>query len=272
MRTLMLLLLVVMASMLVAVAGLAVVRLTVPHALLQANNNVAGNYLQTLGTIYAVLLAFVVFVVWTQQNDAWRLIEREANELADLLRLARALGEPVNSQVLEAIRAYAHEVIDNEWSLMASGQSSPQAAKLLEQLWLALAAVEPRTAREEALYSEAVARFNDLSDARTDILQSSRMRLPPTLWILLVTGAISTVGSMYFFGLEEFWSLALMTAGLAGEVSFVLFLIHDLDTAFSGDWQVRPDPIQRVLEQAEADLRRLDSQRKRENGSSGPGS
>lgn len=262
MRTLLLLLLTVTAGMLLAVAGLAVVWFTVPHDLRQANNDVGGNYLQTLGTIYAVLLAFVVFVVWTQQNDAWRLIERQANELADLLRLARALGEPVNSQVREAICAYAHEVINKEWSLMGNGQSSPQAAQLLEQVWLALAAVEPRTVREEALYAEAVARFNDLSDARTDILQSSRTRLPPTLWILLVTGAISTVGSMYFFGLGQFWSLALMTAGLAGEVSFVLFLIHDLDTAFSGDWQVRPDPIQRVLEQAEIDLRKLDSHRK----------
>ena len=43
----------------------------------------AGNYLQTVGTIYAVLLAFVVFVVWQQHNDTRSAVESEANELSD---------------------------------------------------------------------------------------------------------------------------------------------------------------------------------------------
>lgn len=42
----------------------------VPGDALAASNEVAGNYLQTLGTIYAVLLAFTVVVVWQQFNDA----------------------------------------------------------------------------------------------------------------------------------------------------------------------------------------------------------
>ena len=254
MRTLLYLVLIVVASMLVSVAGLWLVWLAVPLEVLKANNDVAGNYLQTLGTIYAVLLAFVVFVVWTQQNEAWKLVEREADELADVLRIARLFPDPARSRVFTAARSYAREVIDNEWGTMAHGEASPRAAQLLDELWLALAGIEPHTGREEALYAEAVARFNDLGDARTDLLQSSRMRLPPTLWILLVTGGIITVGSMYLFGLEHFWALALMTAAMAGGVSFVLFLIGDLDNPFSGDWQVRPEPIRLVLEQVEKEV------------------
>src|SRR5437870_901073 len=104
MRTLLRLFLTVAASMLLAVAGLGMVRALVPPAVLRANNEVAGNYLQTIGTIYAVLLAFVVFVVWTQQNEAWRLVERQGNELADLLRISAQLGEAVKSQVQSAAR------------------------------------------------------------------------------------------------------------------------------------------------------------------------
>jgi hypothetical protein len=252
MRTLLLLALSVGLSMLLAVAGLYVVHRVVPFAVLRANNEVCGNYLQTLGTIYAVLLAFVLFEVWSQQNEAWRLVEREANELADVLRIARSLGEPANSRVLEATHAYLHEVLDHEWTLMARGRASPRATELVDHLWHALAAVEPKTSQEEALYAEAINRFSDFGDARRDLLQNSRLRMPPTLWILLLTGAVGTVGSMYLFGLEQFWALALMTANLAGAVSFVLFLIHDLDNAFSGDWQVTPEPLRQVLEQIEA--------------------
>ncbi|MBI3461883.1 MAG: DUF4239 domain-containing protein [Planctomycetes bacterium] len=251
MRTILLLGLTVVASIVAAVVGLCVVRLVVPPAVLQANNDVGGNYLQTLGTIYAVLLAFVVFVVWTQQNDAWKLVERQANELADVLRIVQVFGEPVKSRVLDAVRAYVREVAEREWPAMAHGRSSPRAAQLLETLWQELVAFEPKTTREETLYTEAVARFNNLSDARTDLLLNSRTRLPPTLWILLVTGGFSTVASMYLFGLESFWSLALMTGSMAGAVSFVLFLIRDLDTPFSGDWQVTPEPILLVLGQVE---------------------
>lgn len=253
MRTVLLLLVTVTLSMLVAVAGLWLVRLIVPLETLKANNDVAGNYLQTVGTIYAVLLAFVVFVVWTQQNEAGRLVERQADELADVLRVARVLGEPARSQVLDAARAYAREVIEQEWRLMARREASPRAAGLLDQLWLALASFEPRTSREQALYAEAIARFNDFGDARSDLLQNSRVVLPPTLWLLLLTGAISTVGSMYFFGIDRFWPLALMTAGMAGAVSFVLFLIYDLDHPFSGDWQVTPEPLRQLLQQIDTD-------------------
>ena len=76
MRSIVALCLTVTANMAVAVAGLLAVRTVVPHAYFQPSNDVGGGYLQTVGTIYAVLLAFVVFVVWTQSNDARRLVER----------------------------------------------------------------------------------------------------------------------------------------------------------------------------------------------------
>ena len=71
----------VIGSSALAIAGLCVVRALVPLALLEPSNDVVGNYLQTLGGIYAVLLAFVVFVVWQQFNDARASVEREASEV-----------------------------------------------------------------------------------------------------------------------------------------------------------------------------------------------
>src|SRR5262245_45238456 len=59
-----------------ALSGLYLVRRLVPAALLRESNDVVGNYLQTLGTVYAVLLAFVVFVVWSQFNEARSHVER----------------------------------------------------------------------------------------------------------------------------------------------------------------------------------------------------
>ncbi len=59
----------VLLGIAMAEAGLLVVRTCVSSSDLHNTNDVVGNYLQTLGTIYAVLLAFVVYVVWSQFNE-----------------------------------------------------------------------------------------------------------------------------------------------------------------------------------------------------------
>ena len=233
------------AGVVSSVVGLFVVRAVAPPAWLHANNEVAGNYLQTLGTIYAVLLAFVVFVVWQQHNDTRSAVESEANELSDLNRIIRVL--PATQCVADRIELYTRVVMEQEWTAMARGRCSQEAERALEEIWQALQQVEPQHAREEALYAEALARFNDLSDARSNRLYCGLLRLPLSLWGLLLTNGGLVIGSMWLFGLESGSAHALMTAALAGSIAFILFLISDLDNPFWGSWQVEPDAFRRAL-------------------------
>ena len=233
------------ASMVAALLGLLLVRNLAPATWLHANNEVAGNYLQTLGTIYAVLLAFVVFVVWQQHNETRSAVESEANELSDFCRTVRAMAG--TERVQDSIQEYCRLVVEEEWPLMAQSGWSAQANRNLEDMWQALQEVEPRSRREEALYAEALARFNDLSDARSRRLYCSMLRLPPSLWVLLLTNGGLVVGSMWIFGLESASAHGLMTGALAGSIAFILFLVADLDNPFWGSWRVGPDAFQRAL-------------------------
>ncbi len=244
------LVLTLIGSMVAALLGLYVVRWVAPASWLRANNEVAGNYLQTLGTIYAVLLAFVVFVVWQQHNETRSAVEIESNELSDLCRTVRAM--PGTQRAEAAIKAYAQIVIEEEWRAMATGCFSYKAEQTLEEIWQALELLEPRTPREETLFAEAMARFNDLSDARSRRLYCSLLRLPPSLWLLLLTNGVLVVGSMWIFGLESFCAHALMTVALAGSIAFILFLVADLDNPFWGSWRVGPEAFQQVLEQGQS--------------------
>lgn len=239
-----------LASVVISLIGLWLVRLVAPAEWLHANNEVAGNYLQTIGTIYAVLLAFVVFVVWQQHNEARCAVEAEANELSDLYRIAHAL--PKSQRALENIATYARSVIDEEWQAMAQDHASPKAEQALQEIWEALLKIELHNNTEEALYGEALARFNDLSDARSHRLYCSFLRLPPSMWVLLMTNGCLVVGSMWIFGLSSFFALALMTVALAGSIAFILFLIADLDNPFWGSWRIEPNAFRRVLERMKA--------------------
>jgi hypothetical protein len=233
------------ASLLLALLGLFLVRWAAPASWLRANNEVAGNYLQTLGTIYAVLLAFVVFVVWQQHNETRCAVQGEANELSDLWRTVQAL--PGTQQVLDRMESYGNIVVEEEWTAMAQGCWSKRAGTALEEIWQVLQRVEPRSEREAALFAEAMARFNDLSDARSHRLYCALLRLPVSLWVLLLTNGVLVVGSMWIFGLESFSAHALMTAALAVSIAFILFLVADLDNPFWGTWKIEPDAFRRVL-------------------------
>lgn len=244
----------VVGSMALAVGGLMLVRQLFSVQRLADGNDIVGNYLQTLGGIYAVLLGFVVLVVWTQFNEARAFVDRESNELLDLFRTVRGLPDPARSRLQESARQYARVVTETEWEAMACGEAiGPGAgADLLDQMWAAVHAVDAPVEPERSVYREVLKRLDDVSDARSSRLNSSRTKIPLALRVLLYAGAVSVVGSMYLFYMPNAAVHAAITASLAGAISHVLYVIEDLDNCFDGNWQVSRGSFLRVLQQMEA--------------------
>lgn len=249
-RTLALLLPPVLGTMALAEAGLVAARRTAPLRVLERSNDVVGNYLQTVGTIYAVLLAFVVYVVWTQFNEVRTLVDREANEVRDLHRTVGALPDPTRAEVRAALARYVRAVLDEEWESMrrnGGGGALPRCSALLEEAWAALGRFDGERGCHAALFSEALQRFNDLSDARVLRLSAASQRIPAALRILLYVGATALIMSMYLFGVGSFAVHALLTGALAGSLSHLLVLVEDLDHPFAGNWQVSRVPFEQLL-------------------------
>ena len=238
----------IVLTIVVAEAGLWLARYLIDGAELRPDADVVGNYLQTLGTIYAVLLAFVVFVVWSQFNDARGCVEREANEVLDLYRTAKGFPDGPRKGVHQLLRTYVETVLTREWSAMAHDDDKvlAQNSAVLDAVWDILQGFEPESECHSTLYAEVLARFNDLSDTRTNRLSSARLRIPLALRILLHTGAFLTVGSMYLFAVDSVAVHAVITGAMAGAIAHVLYLIRDLDGCFEGDWQVPREPFERV--------------------------
>ena len=239
---------VVAGASVIAIGGLWLVRRWGAQAYLEESSDVVGNYLQAVGTIYAVLLAFVVQSVWAQFNEARVLVDREANEVADLHRLTDGLPEAARVPLQTALRRYVDEVIAHEWHAMAKGDEDTieRIGKELDAVWDGLHELEPCSKCEESLHGEALSRFNDLSDARTSRLSAARTRMPFGLSLLLYVGAIMLVASMYMLAVDSFIVHAIITGALAGAVSHVLYLVIDLDDAFSGLWRVSTAPFERA--------------------------
>jgi hypothetical protein len=231
-----------------SLVGLWLVRRYASPAVLAASNDVVGNYLQTLGTIYAVLLAFVVYVVWGEFNEARLQVEREASALIDIYRTAKGFPDVARLHLQEHLRRYTDEVIDHEWQAMAKDDDATieRIGKILDDAWDGLKSFEPERHCHDALFDEALSGFNQLCDLRITRLTSARLRIPFAMRLLLYFGAIIVIGSMWLFYLKSFAMHALLTGCMAGALSHVLYLVGDLDDCFAGDWRVSRQPFRRA--------------------------
>jgi uncharacterized membrane protein YraQ (UPF0718 family) len=235
-----------------SVAGLYLVQRFVPMELRKQHNDVAGFIYAVVGIAYAVLMGLVVVSSWEQFDAARRTVEGEADELAEVFWLGHRLPEPEGRRLQELARSYARVVVEEEWPLLARGESSPRAWALIDEIRLSVQNQDPHTQAEQVLYEQSLERVHELGDARRDRLVQAREGIPLILWAVLVTGAMVTVSFTYLFGLDSNTTHTLMVAALALVIGLVLFTIGALEYPFSGSARLGPEAFELVLERFES--------------------
>jgi large-conductance mechanosensitive channel len=241
-----------LASIILPIVVLLVVRNTVlaapwPAAVAESYNAVLETYTLTIGTLYAVLLAFIVFVVWSRYNEAQAAVEQEANHVQDLFRISRVLSAPARGELANAIEYYLAMVTEAGWGAMARGESLQSVDRGLNRIWQPLAEYTPVAGRDQALYEAALEQFHRLNELRNERVHRGRTHLSRPMEGLILLGALLTVGSMALFRLDSAVPHLVMTLLLASMVFAVLFLIHQLDQPFDGLQQVSAAPLLLVL-------------------------
>jgi hypothetical protein len=239
--------LVILASMLLSVAGLLIVRRYVSAEWLKRHHELASYYFLMIGTLYAVLIAFAIYVVWTAFKDAGTNLEHEATEVADLSRLSTAMPDTLRRNISEALLEYLNAVVQDEFPAMGQRRDSERTWTAVQRLWDAYGSARPDTPRVQAYFNESLKHLTQLSDLRRTRLFASHGTVPPMLWGLLTVGGVLLISFTYLVGHESVWSQAGMTACLAGVLSFCMVLIVSLNSPYSGAARVTPEPFRLEL-------------------------
>jgi hypothetical protein len=241
-------LLMVVGTVVVAILGLLLVRRLVPLDFLQMHHEVGGYMIGVMGTVYAVILAFIVFFVWNQYQIAAAAVVAEANGVGDLSRMIKRLPEPLQSQLRGALVNYLQVVIHSEWPAMGSQNESQEAWSAMEKIWeIYRRANIPRDEHVQIFYSQSLQQMNNLSNSRRARLFASHGKVPTLIWVLLWLEGAIILGFTYFFGVRSIRSQCLMTIAFALIVSLNLFLILELDRPFGGLAQISPMPLEQEL-------------------------
>ena len=204
-------------------------------------------YVTAVGTLYGILAAFTIVVVWTQFNETTSAIAAESTDLADLYRYVSYLDDrPVMDQFRAAITAYAEAVAADEWSKMAGSEPSRSAEEAFEGIYRAVAAIKLDDKRDEAAWSHIMRKFEDVSDSRNKRLDVAGSRMPRVLRELFYGVSFALVAGFFMLGFSnDFLAIAttLLTTGL---VVVVLDTVLDIDNPFGGQWSIAPSRFQEV--------------------------
>jgi len=231
-----------------SVAGLCLVRRWFSAHEFKLHNDIADPLFTTLGTIYAVLLAFMVIITWQSFDSSDRNVAREANYLADLYRDSTPLPAAFRQELKIDLKEYAGAIVDDEWPLMAgNGGRSRKVEAEQQKLWDLYSGFRPAGETEKVFFAESVQKFNDACEMRRQRLLDAGAGLNGLLYFILIAGGLVAISFTLFFGSENFGPQLLMTSLLATVIALTLFTIMALDFPFTGDISIKPAMFRTVL-------------------------
>ncbi|MHB8465395.1 MAG: bestrophin-like domain [Acidimicrobiales bacterium] len=240
--------LVVVGSVVFAAVGVVLSRRFLHHHVFEGHNDVLVPIFLTAGTLYAVLLAFLVIVVWEQYGSAKTNINDESAVLATLYRQTDGVPSAERVAIRADLRRYTNAVIDEEFSVSAAGQGdvSDDARKAIADIYHQIG-----TLTQEQVTSpinvELVHNLSVLSADRSKRLIETSEEIPAILWVGMVLGAIVVVGMTFMLYMESRWPHIVMSSVLAGFIGLLLFVTLVLDRPFTGQLRLKPDALEHAL-------------------------
>lgn len=221
----------------------------VPHRDFVKHNDVAGFLLAIVGVIYAVLLSFVVVVVWQEFENSDGVAQREASAVADMYRLSGTYPDPLRQRIRSELRNYVHLMISDEWPAMRLGGVSRSARDVTATLAGQLSSYRPRAPDQIQAHGQVLEILRVFLDSRRQRLHDNETGIPTILWWALIASAVITLGFVYLFGMENFTIQLLMTALLSAIIGLMFTLIIELDYPFRGDTSISPHSWYLVADQ-----------------------
>lgn len=231
-----------------SVVGLIVFRKVVSHTRLERANLVSGQVFQLAGVLYAVLVAFIVVVVWEQFGDAEDATLAEASAVAELLRDSVAIPLEYRAEVQQSLVAYTRDVVDDELPRMRRGETVEEESGSMSDVWTAYLSVQPQSRNEIAFFDHDIIKLNDLSANRKLRVAAGDAAVPGELWVLLIGGGAVVMAFTFLFGTRDVVIHACAVGLTAGLLGFVLYLIFALEHPFVGALSVKPEPYVNVLQ------------------------
>ncbi|HVA33556.1 MAG TPA: hypothetical protein VNG31_05375 [Candidatus Baltobacteraceae bacterium] len=229
-----------LAVLIIVVAALAftaclwLVRRLVRKHVDEGHNEVLIPIFLTAGTIYAVLIAFVVIAVWEAHDAANANAAEEASTLTTMYRQTDGMPQAERSELRRLIRGYTTAVVDEEWAIQAkTGGASPTARRYVGQIYRSFGQLPAREAASP-ISVEFLRSFSTVAADRNRRTLEAGESLPGPMWFALIFGAVIVVGMTFFLSMNVFWLHYVISGAMTVLIGTLLAITLLLNRPFSG--------------------------------------
>ena len=210
------------------------------------DNEVTGIIFGALGLVYSLLIAFVIVAVWENYEDLNRTIEKEADDLNNVLIHSNSLPDSLKSPIAEAITAYCQKVITEEWEQPEGKRHFRQSA--IPSLRQLLFQVQDSNKVQENVLSLLDDKLSDITSLRRERLSHTKSYVPQLVWMILIISSVMIVVFSYFLYAESELLRKIFLSFLWAIIGMSLFLVYMLDHPFIGSTQVSKAPYEEIIQ------------------------
>lgn len=231
-------------SMLTSVALMLFVRKVYGLDFLKDHHPVSDPLLACVGTLFAILLGFMVANAMTRFEEARTNVEQEAGAVGDIYRLSRGLPDDIGGTIRKDCFKYVDGVLEVEWKLMANRKLSYEVWNMYGQIWTDCLRVEPLSNRESNIHATMLNSLVTLGDCRRLRATQVNNNVPFILWTVVLIGAGATGTLVLFFGISNMKLQAFTTALVTLVLYLNVFLLACYDDPFGSNVSVKPQAFE----------------------------
>lgn len=204
------------------------------------------------GAFYAIIIGFIIFIAMDGYNRVRELISAEVNTLQDLrdylVFVDHDPNDPQNQnnhvklRIVNALYEYVKVVVEREWPLMSRGKrmtaefrdTPPELLNLME----AVNRIHVSNRSDEVALKLLVDNIAQVTTHRTNRLAACGDRLPGALRHLVFWISLLAVLVFSLLEIPNPYVQMLLSAINVFSITFIYFIVMDLNDPFSGAWRI----------------------------------
>lgn len=216
--------------------------------ILKSHNVVAGNFFLVIGSFYALLLSFVVLVVWNQLSETQSIVSKEGSSALALYRDIKYYPDTVKSkELLTHYLDFSNNIIHEEFPDMKSMKLSRKTPESLNNVFYLMERLDPKTPFQMQLAGQMFDHLNDLTNYRGLRTSSIDTEIPPFMWLPIVLGAIIVIISGLFLDIERVAIHIGLNFLLGSFLGLLFFTIILLDHPYASNQGIEPKSYKQIF-------------------------
>jgi hypothetical protein len=213
------------------------------HEITAAEAEGISTLILLIASMYAVMFAFVIYVIWGQFTDVENSMMRECKSLNELLRFADFLNPDAARSIRRAVADYVQRVVKSEWTALGERRRDKSSEQAFSELLDGVLHLRPASPEEGAVHQRLIDIARDAGEHRDERLTKSLTQIPATLIYLVRTMEIGLLLLVFFYPFH-LWVAGLCFFLLVAVILFLANLVMtDTDNPFKGVYNINPKPF-----------------------------